>query len=87
MVLAAEKNIASKLLDMDNTTEKIYQIDDHMACAVAGLTADANILIAKCRLSSQRYMFNYGEPMPVDQLVQSICDTKQGRSDLERSCD
>jgi 20S proteasome subunit alpha 3 len=40
--------------------------------------ADANILINMCRLSAQRYYFSYQEPMPVEQLVRSVCDTKQG---------
>ena len=43
------------------------------ACA-----ADANILINMCRLAAQRYYFAYQEPMPVEQLVRSVSDTKQG---------
>ena len=78
IVLAAEKKITSKLLETAKTAEKMYRIDEHVACAVAGLTADANILINDCRLASQRYRFQYQEAMPVEQLVQSICDRKQG---------
>merc|ERR1719263_1729476 len=52
-------------------------IDDHVACAVAGITADANILINQARLHAQRYAFNYQEPQPVEQLVQRLCDEKQ----------
>ena len=52
-------------------------IDDHVACAVAGITADANILINQARLHAQRYMFSYQEPQPVEQLVQRLCDEKQ----------
>lgn len=58
--------------------EKMYKIDDHIACAVAGITSDANILINTCRLQCQRYQFTYQEPIPVDQLVRGLCDTKQG---------
>lgn len=57
--------------------EKMYKLDDHVACAVAGITADANILINHCRLAAQRYLFAYGEPIPVEQLVRAVCDTKQ----------
>lgn len=39
--------------------EKMYRLDDHIACAVAGITADANILINTCRLQAQRYLFTY----------------------------
>lgn len=41
------------------------------------VAADANILINMCRLSAQRYYFAYQEQMPVEQLVRSVCDTKQ----------
>eukprot|EP00897_Mesotaenium_endlicherianum_P005766 jgi/Mesen1/5217/ME000258S04306 len=78
VVLAAEKKITSKLLETSKSTEKMYKIDEHLAAAVAGITADANILINTARLAAQRFMFAYQEPMPVEQLVQSLCDTKQG---------
>ena len=57
----------------------MYKLDEHVACAVAGITSDANILINTARVAAQRYTFTYDEPMPVEQLVQSLCDTKQAR--------
>jgi len=81
VVMVAEKKITSKLLDTHAVgvrREKMYQLDNHIACAVAGISADANILINICRTSAQRYYFAYQEPMPVEQLVRSVCDTKQG---------
>lgn len=48
-----------------------------MACAVAGITADANILINQARLHAQRFRYNYQEPQPVEPLVQRLCDEKQ----------
>jgi 20S proteasome subunit alpha 3 len=80
VVLGAEKRISSKLLDTKAVgvkREKMYQIDSHVCCSIAGLTSDANILINKCRLIAQSYLLTYQEPIPVDQLVRSICDAKQ----------
>ena len=54
IVLAAEKRVVSKLLAPSKTSEKTYTLDNHAVCLVAGLTADANILIQRARLSSQR---------------------------------
>jgi 20S proteasome subunit alpha 3 len=56
----------------------MYKLDDHIACAVAGITADANILISNARLNAQRYLYSYQEPVPVEYLVQQLCDLKQG---------
>lgn len=54
IVLAAEKKTVSKLLAPSKTSEKTYIIDDHVSCLVAGLTADANILINQARVRAQR---------------------------------
>jgi len=78
VVLAGEKKTTSKLLDQAKQHEKLFQLNEQMICAVAGLTSDANILINKLRLTAQQHVYTYGEPMPVEQLVTSICDMKQG---------
>ena len=44
--------------------------------AVAGLTADAAILVNYARVAAQRHRFTYGEEMPVESLVQLLCDYK-----------
>jgi 20S proteasome alpha/beta subunit len=46
--------------------------------AAPGGAADANILINRCRLAAQQYRFQYQEPIPVEQLVRAVCDSKQG---------
>jgi len=78
VVLAAEKRITSKLLDIRKTTEKMYKIDDHCAVAVAGITSDANILLNYARLEAQRYTYGYQENIPIEQLLMRVCDLKQG---------
>ena len=49
-----------------------------MAASVAGITADANILINYARQAAQRYQLTYQEPIPAEQLVRTVCDLKQG---------
>lgn len=77
LVLAAEKRVVSKLLAPSKTSEKTYVLDNHAVCLVAGLTADATILIQRARVASQRYLYTYQEPMPIEQLVRDVCDYKQ----------
>lgn len=78
VILAGEKKTTSKLLDQSRQWEKLFQIDDHILCAVAGITSDANILINKLRLFAQQHRYQYGEPMPLEQIVTRLCDLKQG---------
>ncbi len=78
VVIAAEKKATSKLLATPKSSEKLYIIDDHIACAVAGLTSDANVLISYLRKVSHQYKLQYNESMPCEQLIQRVCDLKQG---------
>ena len=55
IVLAAERRVVSKLLAPSKTSEKTYILDDHVVSLVAGLNADANILIQEARVGAQRY--------------------------------
>ncbi|CAO3681536.1 unnamed protein product [Umbelopsis ramanniana] len=77
IVIAAEKKVTSKLLEQSSLSEKIYKLSDNIICGVAGMTADANSLIYRSRLAAQQYLFAYGEEIPVEQLVQNLCDFKQ----------
>lgn len=51
--------------------------DSNMICAVAGMTADANILINYARSAAQTYLQTYNEEIPCEQLVRRLCDLKQ----------
>ena len=53
-------------------------VHSNMICAVAGMTADANILINYARQAAQRYLLTYNSDIPCEQLVRRLCDLKQG---------
>lgn len=78
VVIAAEKKVVSRLLAPPKTSEKLYKIDEHVSCAVAGLTSDANILITYLRRVAQFHRLTYQEPQPLEMLIQRMCDLKQG---------
>lgn len=54
----------------------IYFFRD-MVCSVAGITSDANVLTNELRMIAQRYLLQYGESIPCEQLVSWLCDVKQ----------
>lgn len=78
VVLACEKKVTSKLLDKDGSAEKLYHINDQMMCAVAGMTADASILVNNARVTAQRHLKTYNEEIPCELLIKQLCDVKQG---------
>ncbi|PWN53974.1 putative PRE9-20S proteasome subunit Y13 [Violaceomyces palustris] len=78
VVLAAEKKVTSKLLEQDQSSEKIFNLSDNIIAGVAGITADANSLVNYARNQAQKYLLAYDDDMPVEQLAQRLCDLKQG---------
>lgn len=77
IVMAAERKVVSKLLAPSKTSEKTYRLYENASCVVAGLTADANLLINHARVSAQRYLYKYGDEIPLEQLVKEVCNYKQ----------
>ncbi|XP_017891373.1 proteasome subunit alpha type-4 [Ceratina calcarata] len=77
ILLVAERRNTNKLLDEVYYSEKIYKLNDDIMCSVAGITSDANVLTNELRLIAQRYLLQYGEPIPCEQLVSWLCDLKQ----------
>jgi 20S proteasome subunit alpha 5 len=73
VVLAVEKRITSPLLE-PTSIEKVMEIDEHIGCAMSGLTADARTLIDHARAETQSHRFTYNEPMTVESCTQSLCD-------------
>ncbi|CAL1297764.1 unnamed protein product [Larinioides sclopetarius] len=60
IVLAAERRNTNKLLDEVFNSEKIYKLHDDMACSVAGITSDANVLTNELRQIAQSWDKHYG---------------------------
>lgn len=76
VVLLVDKRIASRLLE-PQSTEKIFQIDDHIGAVTSGLVADARALVDRSRVDAQINRVVYNEPIGVEVLAKKICDHKQ----------
>ncbi|KAJ1866933.1 proteasome component pup2, partial [Coemansia sp. RSA 486] len=54
VILAVEKRVNSSLLVADSI-EKILEIDNHVACAMSGHTADSRTMIEHARVEAQSH--------------------------------
>jgi len=73
VVLAAERQVQSKLYEADSlSARRIYNIDTHIGCAVAGLLTDARSLIDIARNEATNYREQWQKPIPVDVLVKRV---------------
>ena len=76
VVLAAEERATSKLQD-PTFMWKIFQIDEHVGAAVAGLSCDAHALIDQARIYAQSNRLLYDESVDVEILTRRIGEIKQ----------
>lgn len=57
--------------------EKLFKVDEHMAIAISGLTADARYLCKHMRTECLNYKFVYGGTLQVGRLVNQVADMHQ----------
>ena len=74
--IAAQIKVASSLMDADSI-DKIFQIDEHMGCAISGLHADARALVNYSRVQAQSFRLTYDEPVRMGMLIKTLADLYQ----------
>lgn len=74
--ILADKRIKDKLITTESAN-KIHEIDSHIIASVAGLLADARVLIERARLLSQQHRVTYDSPIEPELIIKEISDTKQ----------
>jgi proteasome alpha subunit len=76
VVLAANVTPESRLEDT-KYFHKIYQLDEHVGAAIAGLMSDARVLIGQSRVYCQSNRLIYDEPVDIEILTRRIGDQSQ----------
>jgi proteasome alpha subunit len=76
VVFAVEKK-SSELQDNERGSEKIFKIDNHIAVAISGLTADARVLVDRARVQAQVNILSYDEKISVKDSTLNICEYLQ----------
>jgi proteasome alpha subunit len=76
VILMVEKRVPSSLAVSDSV-EKIFRIENNIACSTSGLIADSRILVDYAREEFTDYAFRYSEDMPVIELVKRVCNIKR----------
>ena len=76
VVLAANETPESQLEDPEYF-RKIFQLDEHVGAAIAGLSSDARVLVRQARVFCQSNRLLYDEPVDIEVLTRRIGDLAQ----------
>jgi len=72
VIIAVEEK--SRDLQVEDITQKIFQVDDHIGIAAAGYIPDARILVDSARFFSQSNKLTYDESVEVETVAKHLAD-------------
>ena len=72
VVLAVEEK--SRELQVEDITQKIFEVDDHIGIAAAGYIPDARVLVDNARFFSQSNKLTYDESVEVETVARHLAD-------------
>ena len=72
VVMAVEEK--SRDLQVEDITQKIFQVDDHIGIAAAGYIPDARILVDSARFFSQSNQLTYDESVEIETVAKHLAD-------------
>jgi proteasome alpha subunit len=76
IVLIADRRIKDVLI-MQDSANRIFEVDSHIAATAAGIASDARILVERAQLLAQQHRVTYDSGVEVESIVKDIADIKQ----------
>ncbi|MCK4552914.1 archaeal proteasome endopeptidase complex subunit alpha [Candidatus Pacearchaeota archaeon] len=74
--ILADKRITDKLI-VGKSTNKIHEVDSHIIASVAGIMADARVLIDRAQVLAQQHRITYDSPIEPELVIKEISNIKQ----------
>ena len=76
VIIVSDRRQTDKLI-VEESANKINEIDDHIIAVSAGISSDARVLIDKARVLAQQHKVTYDSPVEPESIVRDISDIKQ----------
>jgi len=72
IIIAVEE--VSRDLQVEDITQKIFQVDDHVGIAAAGYIPDARVMVDNARFFSQSNKLTYDESVEIEAVARHLAD-------------
>ncbi|MAG02913.1 proteasome subunit alpha [Candidatus Pacearchaeota archaeon] len=76
VIIVADKGKKDSLI-IPTSSEKIYEIDEHIMTSAAGIMSDARILINHLRVFAQQHRVTYDSPVDIESTIREVSDIQQ----------
>jgi len=76
VVVIADRGEKDRLI-VPESSDKIYEIDEHIMSSAAGILSDARLLINHTRVTAQQHRVTYDSPIDVESIIRELADIKQ----------
>jgi proteasome alpha subunit len=76
VVIVSDRRKKDKLV-VEESANKISEIDEHIICVSAGISSDARVLIEKARVLAQQHRVTYDSAPNTESIVRDVADIKQ----------
>jgi len=76
VIIVSDRRSKDKLI-VEESANKISQIDDHIMASAAGITSDARVLIERARVLAQQHHVTYDTSSDIEPIVSEIANVKQ----------
>jgi proteasome alpha subunit len=74
--ILADMRLKDKLI-VEKSANKIYEIDSHIIASVAGIVADARVLIERSQVLAQQHKITYDSNIEPELIIKDISNVKQ----------
>ena len=76
IIIIADRRTRDKLL-VDDSANKVFEIDEHIISSAAGILSDARVLIERAQLIAQQHKVTYDTGIDVESVIKEISNIKQ----------
>ena len=76
VVIISDRRQKDKLI-VEESANKINEVDEHIIAVSAGISSDARVLIEKARVIAQQHRVTYDSAPSTESVVRDIADVKQ----------
>jgi proteasome alpha subunit len=76
IVIIADRRMRDKLV-VEDSANKVFEIDEHIISSAAGILSDARVLIERAQLLAQQHRVTYDSGVDVESIIKEIANLKQ----------